>query len=226
MASMNTIDSRSKRRLILGLALAPASRIALAREKPGLLPMPQLGDDGLYRQAWFQDTFLDLRQDVKEAHAQGRRLAIFWEQRGCPYCKATHQTNLRIPLIVDYLKEKFFVLRLNLWGSLEVTDFDAETLSEKNLARKHAILFTPTIQFFAEPAEAGAGAPAGKTEVFRVPGYFKPFEFYFAFRYVAEKGYEHEPSFQAWLNARGRELRAKGLDVDRMLWSDTLDLGQ
>lgn len=59
-------------------------------------------------------------------------------------------TNLRIPKIVSYIKRNFFVLQLNLRGSGKVTDFDGETLSEKDLTRKHKIFFTPTIQFFPD----------------------------------------------------------------------------
>ena len=58
----------------------------------------------------------------------------------------------------------------------------------------------------------------------RVPGYFKPFHFYFQFRYVKEKGYETEPSFQRWLDGYGDRLRAAGVDVEEALWQDTLAL--
>jgi len=196
---------------------------AVAKKEANLLPMPELGEEGLYQQLWFENTFFDLRQDLKEASAQGKRLVIFWEQRGCPYCKATHVTNLRIPKIVNYLKSNFYVLRLNLWGSINVTDFDGKVLSEKDLARKYAILFTPTIQFFPETLKIVNNKPGHKAEVMRVPGYFKPFEFYFLFRYIKEKGYEQEPSFQAWLNTRGKELSARGFNLEHLLSADTLD---
>jgi len=119
-------------------------------------------------------------------------------------------TNLRIPKIVNYIKSNFFVLQLNLWGSVKVTDFDGETLSEKDLARKHKILFTPTIQFFPDTlGNVDSVSPGREVEVMQVPGYFKPFEFYYLFHYINEKGYEQEPSFQAWLNARIDELHTR-----------------
>jgi thioredoxin-related protein len=111
-----------------------------------------------------------------------------------------------------------------LWGDRKVTDFDGEVISEKNLARKYRILYTPTLQFFPDSLEDVGGKPGDDIEVLRVPGYFKPFHFYFLFRYVHEKGYESEPSFQRWLDGYGDKLRAMGVDVEAALWKDTLDL--
>jgi thioredoxin-related protein len=188
------------------------------------LPMSELGDDGLHKQAWFQNTFLDLNEDLAEAKAQGKRLVIIWEQRGCPYCKKTHELNLRIPRIVNYLKDNFFILQLNMWGDREVTDFDGEVLAEKDLARKSRVLFTPTVQFFPESPEEVNGRPAYQVEVHRMPGYFWPFHFYFQFRYVKENGYVEQPSFQRWLSAQGDILREAGVDVEEALHAESLHL--
>ena len=47
----------------------------------------QIGDDGMYKESWMRDTFKDLREDLAEANAEGKRLAVIFEQRGCIYCK-------------------------------------------------------------------------------------------------------------------------------------------
>lgn len=208
----------------VAFALALLAGPTVAGATGDLLPEPELGDDGLHKQPWFQDTFLDLADDLEEASGQGRQLVIIWEQKGCPYCRATHEINFRIPRIVDYVKENFFVLQMNLWGDREVTDFDGEAISEKELARKYRILFTPTFQFFPDSLDEARGKPGDDIEVLRIPGYFKPFHFYFLFRYAHEKGYESELSFQRWLDGYGDKLRAMGVDVEAALWKDTLDL--
>jgi thioredoxin-related protein len=210
--------------LTMILALALSGGTAAAETGDDRLPPPETGDDGLHKQPWFQDTFLDLSEDLAEAAESGRRLVIIWEQRGCPYCKQTHEVNFRIPRIVDYVKDNFFVLQLNMWGDREVTDFDGETVTEKQLARKWRVLFTPTFQFFPDSLDDAKGKPGDEAEVHRVPGYFKPFHFYFQFRYVKERGYETEPSFQRWLDGYGDKLREKGVNVEEALWKDTLDL--
>lgn len=210
--------------LAVNLALAIVGGAVAAETADDRLPPPELGDDGLYKQPWFQETFLDLSDDLLEATKSGRRLMIIWEQKGCPYCKQTHEVNFRIPRIAEYVKRNFFVLQLNMWGDREVTDFDGEITTEKQLARKWRVLFTPTFQFFPDSLAAVKGKSGDAVEVHRVPGYFKPFHFYFQFRYVKEKGYETEPSFQRWLDAYGDRLRAAGVDVEAALWQDTLKL--
>ena len=104
----------------------------------------QIGDDGMYKESWMRDTFKDLREDLAEANAEGKRLAVIFEQRGCIYCKKMHEEVFVQPRVSSYIEENFFVVQLNLHGDLEVTDFDGEVLSEKDIARKWRILFTPS----------------------------------------------------------------------------------
>ncbi|MCK5168217.1 MAG: thioredoxin family protein, partial [Rhodospirillaceae bacterium] len=164
--------------------------------------------------------FLDLGEDLAEARANGKRLVIIWEQRGCPYCKRMHEVNLRIPRIVNSIKNNFMVIQLNLWGDREVTDFDGEVLKEKDLANKWGVLFTPTSIFYPESMEK-IGTKSGRdAEVLRIPGYFKPFHFYFLFKYARTNGYESEPNFQRWLGGIGGELDKMGIEYD--LYADEL----
>ncbi|NQV98528.1 MAG: thioredoxin fold domain-containing protein [Rhodospirillales bacterium] len=194
--------------------MAPAARPAIAESAK--LPAAELSDDGVYTQPWFLDSFLDLRDDITESAAAGKQLVILWEQRGCPYCKETHMVNLRIPEIVDYIKAHFNVVQLNLWGDREVTDVDGEVTTEKKLARKYRVQFTPTLQFFPPTLAADNTMPGHDVEVWRLLGYWKPFHFMNSFVYVHSGGYQTEPNFQRWLQVRADELRAQGKEVE--LW--------
>ena len=194
----------------------------LSMAETNLLKPPVIGEDGLYQQEWFHESFLDLEEDLAEAKGANKRFVVFWEQKGCPYCKRTHEVNLRIPRIVKYISDNFIVVHLNIWGDKEVTDFDGEVTTEKKLAEKWAVRFTPTIQFFPENPLDINKQNGRDAEVMRIPGYFKPFHFYFLFKYVKAKGYKIEPNFQRWLSSEGDKLAEKGLDVQKQLWSDTL----
>ena len=105
---------------------------------------------GLLTQPWFLNSFLDLKDDLQEAANSGKRFAIMWELAGCPYCRETHLVNFAKPGIRDYIKENFDFLQLDVRGSRKVVDFDGKTLTERALAKRHKIRFSPTIQFFAE----------------------------------------------------------------------------
>jgi thioredoxin-related protein len=148
---------------------------------------PILTDDGLYKQLWFLESFLELSDDLEGAAKEGKRFVINWELKGCPYCKETHFFNFVQPRISDYVKANFEVLQLNVIGSRKVTDFDGTGLSEKDLAAKYGVRFTPTFQFFGERAGPLKALPPARREVARAPGYLRPDDFLAMFRYVREK---------------------------------------
>jgi thioredoxin-related protein len=171
---------------------------------------PVMGEDGVLTQPWFMNTFLILPDDLKELSAQGKRLAVFWEQRGCPYCREMHLVNLAKPQIADYVRQHFGVLQLNISGAREVTDFDGQVLGEKEFSQKSRVRFTPTIQFFPDTLAKTQGKPGVEVEVARIPGYFRPFHFLSMFEFVYEKAYART-SFQAYLQEKLAALNAKGL---------------
>src|SRR3954454_9996487 len=152
--------------------------------------VPVLTEDGLYRQPWFLESFLDLADDLQGAANMGKRFAIMWELRGCPYCRETHLVNFARPDVEDYIKSNFEILQLNIIGSRKVTDFDGAEISEKALAAKYGVRFTPTFQFFPETAAGLRERAPEQREVARAPGYLRPEDFLALFRYVREKGYE------------------------------------
>jgi thioredoxin-related protein len=185
---------KTRRQMIFGAAafgaLAAAGRVGAETAI--------LGDDGLYRQPWFVESFLELGEDLESARKQGRRLAVTWELKGCPYCRETHLVNFARADIADYVRTHFDVLQLNIIGARKVTDFDGSALGEKQLAARYGVRFTPTIQFFPDTTDGLADKPAEKREVARMPGYYRPDDFLAMFRYVQEKAYEKR-SFREFL---------------------------
>ena len=167
-----------------------------------------IGDDGLHIQPWIRDTFKDLQEDLYEANAEGKRLAIMFEQRGCIYCKKMHETVYTDPELAGYIDDNFFVIRLNLHGDLEVVDFDGDTLSEKKTSRKWGILFTPSIIFMPESLEDGQSAI--QASVAMMPGAFSRGMTLDMFTWVNEKLYEidSEEDFQRYHARRINERRA------------------
>jgi len=113
-----------------------------------------------------------------------------WELRGCPYCKETHLVNFAKPEIETFVRERFDILQLNIIGAREVVDFDGDRLSEKRLAAKYGVHFTPTFQFIPDEPAGLAKKPPAEREVARVQGYVEPAHFLAMFRFVAERAYE------------------------------------
>lgn len=154
----------------------------------------ELGDDGLHKTHWMQDSFLDLREDLELANEEGKRFAIIIEQRGCIYCRRMHQDIFPDPAIDRIITENFYFVQLNMFGDLEVTDFDGEVMAEKDIMFKWRVNFTPTIMFF--PEEVPESTSASDIAVAQLPGAFGKGTTLSIFEWVLDKGYEKGISLQ------------------------------
>ena len=168
----------------------------------------QIGDDGLHKQSWMRDTFKDLREDLDEANLEGKRLVLMFEQRGCVYCSKMHKDVYSKEKVSNYIDENFFVVQLNLHGDLEVTDFDGEILSEKAMARKWSILFTPTVLYL--PQEVGEGLTATQAAVSFMPGAWSAATTIDMLTWVKEERYllDNGEDFQRYHARRFNERKA------------------
>lgn len=137
--------------------------------------------DGLHTEAWFNRSSGDLSRDLESASAEGKILAIFWEQPGCHFCEQMHEVNLKIEETAHYIRENFYPVLLNMRGKGEITDFDGTSMSETKLARHHRVAGTPTIEFRNSEAK----------EISRLPGYAQPVIFHGVFEFVATGAYEN-----------------------------------
>lgn len=176
------------------------------------LAMPalaELGDDGLHKAPWMRDTFKDLRDDLTEANAEGKRLAVIIEQRGCIYCQKMHEDVYVDPDLSQFIADNFFMVQMNLHGSDEAIDFDGQEMSQSDLMRKWGILFTPTVIFFPEEIPEGVAAP--QAAVAMMPGAFAKGTTTDMYTWVAEKRYllDNGEDFQRY-HARRIQERNNG----------------
>ena len=170
--------------------------IAAAVFLSATMGLAEMGDDGLHKAPWMRDTFKDLSEDLADANAEGKRLMVIIEQRGCIYCKKMHEDVFPVVKIADYIEENFFVVQINMFGDVEVTDFDGTILPEKEMVRRWGALFTPSILFF--PEEVGGDVSANQAAVASMPGAFGKHTTFNMLNWVVEHGYEGEESFQKY----------------------------
>jgi thioredoxin-related protein len=165
---------------------APADPVAETIAEPALETAPH-GDANATLEAgmvnpgyhekpdWFVESFLDIREDVAEAAAAGKRVVLYFYQDGCPYCEKLLDTNLALKDTVEKMRGGFNVIAINMWGDREVTDFAGAATTEKQFARALRVMFTPTLLFLDE--QGGV--------VLRVNGYYAPHKFNAALDYAA-----------------------------------------
>ena len=166
----------------------------------------ELGDDGLHKPDWLRTTFKDMAEDLDEANAEGKRLLLLFEQRGCIYCTKMHSEVFTIPEIEQMLSEDYFVVQVNLFGDEEMTDFDGTVLSEKKMAIRWGVVFTPTLLFM--PDAPPEGGNAGQGSVMTMPGAFGKGTTVDLLTFVLEKRYEQEEHFQKYHARMINERRA------------------
>lgn len=137
---------------------------------------------------WFKETFLDFREDVREAAGARKRLMLYFGQDGCPYCRELMRVNFGQKDIVDKTRRHFDAIALNIWGDREVTWIDGKTRSEKAFAAFLKVQFTPTLLFFDEKGAV----------VLRLNGYYPPHKFRAALDYVSDKN-QNKTNFADYL---------------------------
>ena len=125
--------------------------------------------------AWFKESFLELEEDIAEAAQQNKRLMLFFDQDGCPYCNKLIEDNFTRPHIEKNVRSNFEVVAINLWGDRDVIQVGGKSFSEKTLAQALRVNFTPTLLFFDER----------KQVVLRLNGYYPPDKFEIALNYVS-----------------------------------------
>jgi thioredoxin-related protein len=196
--------------IVLGASIAGASGLPPPSGPTEPAVQPKLGDDGIYHQAWFVNSFLDLKDDFAEAKAAGKRFAVIFEQRGCIYCRKMHTEVLSQRYINDYVRENFSIVQIDIWGAREVTDFDGKRMPERTLAERWGIQFTPTVVFLKDDLTGLDGKWGREVEaVERLPLGFGPPTFYDLFVWVKTKSYERDRNFQRFHIARMAEREAK-----------------
>lgn len=171
------------------------------------LSAAELGDDGLHKATWMRDTFKDLSEDLAEANAEGKRLMVIIEQRGCIYCTKMHEEVFVIPEISQFISENFFVVQINMFGDIDVTDFDGTAMAEKDIVKRWGALFTPMILFFPEDVDEGQNA--AQAAVATMPGAFGRWTTLDMLNWVVAKGYEGEEPFQKYHARMFRERAAE-----------------
>jgi len=169
--------------LWLAIAMATTTMPASAATAPQEVPAP----------SWFKPSFLDFRDDVREAATAKKHLMIYVSLNGCPWCKRLVEVNFRDKTIVERMQKNFEAIEINILGSSETVWLDGARATEKELATRLKIRTAPTLMFLDERGAV----------VLQLNGYYEPQRFLLALDYVNNRDYRAQPDFQAYLKSRG-----------------------
>lgn len=159
-----------------------------AAEPPAGLEAGMVNPGYAEKPVWFANSFLDIREDISEAAAAGKRVLLYFYQDGCPYCKKLLDTNFALQDTEARTRKHYEVVAINMWGDREVTDFGGAPTTEKDFAQALRVMFTPTLLFLDEQGAV----------ILRLNGYYPPHKFNAALDYgVAGSG--SNPGFREYL---------------------------
>jgi thioredoxin-related protein len=127
---------------------------------------------------WFKDSFLDIKEDAKEAAQANKHLILFMTLNGCPYC--TKMLDEIFEGDKDFIQAHFDSIAINIRGARMVTPVDRDEMTEKTFAGKKRVIFTPTILFLDADAKT----------VFRINGLWNAKMFRSALEYIKSRSYK------------------------------------
>jgi thioredoxin-related protein len=185
--------------------LVPVEQLAEGMVNPGYQEKPE----------WFANSFLDIREDIAEAQAAGKRVLLYFYQDGCPYCKKLLDTNLALADTERRMRENFMVIAINMWGDREVTDLNGAGTTEKEFAKALRVMFTPTLLFLDEQGDV----------VLRLNGYYPPHLFNTALDYGAQQT-GGDPTFRDYVAQHSPVAASGKLHSDPLLLPADADLAR
>jgi thioredoxin-related protein len=189
--------------LLLALLPGPAFAAEAFNPSPRAIDIPP----------WFQETFLDFREDVRAAAREKKRLMVYFGQDGCPYCRELMRVNFSQKELADRARRHFYPVAINIWGDREVTWLDGRAMSEKAFAAFLKVQFTPTLLFLDEKGAV----------VLRLNGYYPPHKLGPALDYVAGR-HERKTAFADYLARHAREPASGRLHEQPFFMKPPLDL--
>jgi len=186
----------TRRTFLTGVAATMAT-VSSHRPAQALQPVPPMGDDGLHKPDWIHETFRDMREDMEEAQSLGKRMLILVEQRGCIYCRDMHENVFVEDDIAARLRDDYFVVQMNLFGNVPVTDLDGVEMDERDMMVRWGVVFTPTMIFM--PEEIPDSGTLRDAAVMVMPGAFGRGTTGLMLQWVLERGYEGDEHFQHYV---------------------------
>ena len=191
---MNRADTR-RRLLLQHLSASLAAPSLASLLLPGVAAaQPQPSPHAIDIPRWFSNSLLDFKDEIPEAAREGKRVMVYFGQDGCPYCKALMKASFGPGPITDKTRKHFVAIAINIWGDAPVTWIDGEQTTEKALARRLAVQFTPTLLFFETDGRL----------VLRINGYLPPERLTHVLDYVIQRR-DAEQSLAEYLDAQLRE---------------------
>jgi thioredoxin-related protein len=149
------------------------------------------------REFFFTQTFGDLPEEMQTASDNGKLgMLLFFEAEDCGYCKRMLKQVFSQRSVQDWYTERFVNIAVDVFGDVELKDFDGITLPSKVFADQRRIFATPVVSFL----------DLNGIEIYRHFGMIRtPEEFLLLGEYIEDKHY-YDTEFEVFLRSKGAEI--------------------
>lgn len=126
---------------------------------------------------FFNETWGDFSEEIAKAKEQGKSgVLLFFEMDECPFCHRMKQNVLNQPKVQEYFRKHFLNFAVDIEGDVEITDFEGNSLTQKEFATKiNRVRATPVFAFYdleAKQVVRYTGATRGVDEFLLLGEFF------------------------------------------------------
>ncbi|MDH5391683.1 MAG: thioredoxin fold domain-containing protein [Gammaproteobacteria bacterium] len=143
-----------------------------------------------------------LFSEITDFSVYKKPLAILFENKDCAGCEEFHQKVLQHKQVLEELSH-FKLVRLDSYSDKTITDVDGNITTAADWASRLKLDYRPGTVLFDKGSE-----------VTRADGRLYHFHFKEMLRYVSSGQYFEYASYNQYLTARQKELRAAGVQID------------
>ena len=98
---------------------------------------------------FFNESFGDFSEELENARDEGKKgIMIFFEMDECPFCHYMKGNVLNQPSVQAYFRKHFRLFSVDIEGDVEIVNFEGETMTQKEWAKRSRVRATPVIAFY------------------------------------------------------------------------------
>lgn len=149
------------------------------------------------REYFFIQSFGDLPEEMDIAREDGKLgMLLFFESDDCVYCRRMLKQVFSQRSVQDWYAARFVSIAVDVFGDVELKDFDGITLPSKVFANQRQIFATPVVSFI----------DLNGIEIHRHSGMIRtPQELMLLGDYIADEHYI-DASYEAFLQSQGEQI--------------------
>lgn len=138
-------------------------------------------------------TWFDFEEGISAAATEGKDIIIDFYTNWCHWCHEMDKTTFKDSSVVSFMNENFIAVRVNAESVTDNVTFKGMTLNLRELTSAFGISGFPSYAFMTQDADM----------ITVVPGYLQSELFLNILKYISQKCYDRQISFDQFMEKQG-----------------------